>query len=229
MRLHNGLALAAAYLAAAGAVQAAPAAPDLDALVTYETRQVTAAGVLRTEIWKERLIRRGDAVWTERVLPGQAHAAHAHEGSAEHAGHKHVNFDSAARWLRRDATGQTQLQYVDREHRMVVSVPQAEYGAVGFDGRWDAAAHIVPPSVIEHMPVQASAGLDVTWHVEKGSDWSHRVLWSGARQVALRVESTRSDGSFKRLVTVVPVAAVTPLPWQGLASYVQKEYDDFMD
>src|SRR5207247_10396649 len=100
----------------------------------------------------ERLIRRGDVVWTERVLPAEAHAAHPHESSAEHTGHKHFDFEGAARLLRLDAKGQLQLQYVDREHRVAVSVPKAEYGAVGFDGRWDAAAHVVPPSLVARMP-----------------------------------------------------------------------------
>ncbi|HEY2928633.1 hypothetical protein [Piscinibacter sp.] len=215
-------------LAAAGWIQAAPALPDLDAVVSYETRQITAAGVLRTEVWKERLVRRGDVVWTERVLPAETHAAHAHESSTEHAGHKHFDFESAARLLRLDAKGQLQLQYVDREHRVVVSVPKAEYGVVGFDGRWDAAAHVVPPSVVARMPVTMNSGAAV-WHEEKAPGWSHRVLWSEARQVALRVESQRSDGSFRRVVSVEPVAPTGGLPWKDLATFTQKEYDDFMD
>ena len=215
-------------LAAAGWTQAAPAVPDLDAIVSYETRQVTAAGVLRTEVWKERLIRRGDVVWTERVLPAEAHAAHAHESSAEHAGHKHFDFESAARLLRLDAKGRLQLQYVDCEHRVAVSVPKAEYGAVGFDGRFDAAAHVVPPSVVARMSAGAKRG-EAVWHEEKAADWSHRVLWSEARQVALRVESQRGDGSLRRVVSVEPVAPARTLPWRDLASYAQKDYDDFMD
>ena len=226
----RGLASHALVLAVlAGGVGAAHAAPpDLDAVVTYETRQTLSSGALRTETWKERLVRRGDTVWTERVLPAQAR--HVHEAPGEHAGHKHFNADSAARWIQLDATGQTQLRYVDREQRTVVSVPKTEYGAVGFDGRFDAAAHIVPPSLVARMPAQAGpAGAGGVWHVETDKDWSHRVLWSEARQMALRVESRRIDGSVSRVVTVEPAPAPAALPWQAVSGYTQKEYDDFMD
>jgi hypothetical protein len=219
-------------LAAAGVVQAAPAvAPALDAVVTYETKVVTAAGVMRTEVWQEKVVRRGDTVWTERILPPQAKDAHQHESKQEHAGHKHFDAEAAARWVQLDAKGQTVLRFVDRAHRMVVSVPRSEYDAVGFDGRFDAAAHLVPPSVIERMPVLASASKDASsvWHVEKNGQWSHRVLWSTQKQVALRIESERLDGGYKRTVTVETAAPAAALPWNGLSSYVQKEYDDFMD
>ena len=66
-----GASLALVMLGLAAAAPAAPVPADLDALITYETRQVTATGVTRTETWQERLIRRGDTVWTERVLPAQ--------------------------------------------------------------------------------------------------------------------------------------------------------------
>ena len=204
------------------ASQAAPAA-DVDVLVSYETRQVMANGVTRSEAWSERLIRRGDTVWSERVLP-----ARAAEPAAESADHKHFDFDRAARLLTRDAKGELQLRFVDRAHGVVVSVPKAEYGAVGFDGRWDAAASIVPAAVAERMTPAPGAAGGAGWRVEKAKGWSHRVLWSPAQQLALRVESQRDDGSTRRVVSVVPVAPGA-LPWSGLAAYEQKEYDDFMD
>ena len=55
------------------------------------------------------------------------------------------------------------------------------------------------------------------------------MLWSTRWQVALRVASSRSDGSFTRTVVVEPVAATAGLPWSTLSGYAQKEYDDFMD
>ena len=203
------------------------AAPDVDALITYETRQLTAAGVARTERWQERLMRRGNTVWTERVLPAGAAALHAGETPSAHAGHKHFDFDSAARVVQREAGRQLRLRFVDREHRVVVSVPKAEYGAVGFDGDWAAAAFIVPPSVIERMGAAAEGG----WRVEKAKGWSHRVRWSEAQQLPLRVESQRDDGSVRRVVTIAPsrVSKAAVVPWDGLASYTQKDYDDFMD
>ena len=150
---------AALWLGASVAAQAAapvPApAPDVDALVTYETRQVTSAGVTRTERWQERLVRRAGVVWTARVLPAGLAALHpaerAPERANEHAGHKHFDFDTAARLVERAPNGELRLRFVDREHKVVVSVPKAEYGAVGFDGNWEAAAYIVPPTVAARM------------------------------------------------------------------------------
>jgi hypothetical protein len=215
---------ASLLLALSGAVDAAPSAVDVDALVSYETRQVLSNGVERTERWSERLIRRGDTVWAERVLP-----AASHDAAAEPAGHKHFDFDRAARLVTRDASGATQLRFVDREHRVVVSVPKAEYGAVGFDGRWDAAASIVPAAVAQRMQgAPGRSGGDARWRTERAGGWSHRVLWSDARQLAMRVESQRDDGSVRRIVSVTPTAPGA-LPWVGITGYTQKEYDDFMD
>jgi hypothetical protein len=215
--------LLAALAALSVSIQAAPAAADVDALVAYETQQVLSNGVTRTERWLERLIRRGDTVWAERVLP-----AASRDAAAEPAGHKHFDFDRAARLVTRDASGATQLRFVDRERRIVVSVPKAEYGAVGFDGRWDAAASIVPAAVAGRMQSAPGRSGDARWRTERAGGWSHRVLWSDARQLALRVESQRDDGSVRRIVSVTP-AAPGALPWAGIAGYTQKEYDDFMD
>ena len=232
---------AALWLGASVAAQAAapvPApAPDVDALVTYETRQVTSAGVTRTERWQERLVRRAGVVWTARVLPAGLAALHpaeraperanerAPERANEHAGHKHFDFDTAARLVERARNGELRLRFVDREHKVVVSVPKAEYGAVGFDGNWEAAAYIVPPTVAARMGAAAADG----WRTEKAKGWSHKLRWSTAQQLPLRVESRRDDGNVTRLVTVTPVAATAALPWRDIDAFDQKEYDDFMD
>lgn len=222
----------AALLTVASLVSAnaAPPLPDVDALVRYETRQVTASGVTRVETWQERLVRRGNQVWTERVLPAGTAKAHEHETAAEHAGHKHFNGETSARWLTLAADGSVEVRFVDHEHKAVVSVPRAEFGTVGFDGRFDAAASLVPPAVALGMkPGAASAGGQ--WRSERRDGWSHRVLWSEPLQMALRVESQRDDNSVRRSVTVQlqPAAAARPLPWSGLADYTARHYDDFMD
>ena len=71
-----------ALLALLGATAGAPAAaapPDLDAGITYESHQALASGVVRDERWQERLVRRGDTVWTERIVTGvSAGARHDH-------------------------------------------------------------------------------------------------------------------------------------------------------
>ena len=200
-------------------------APDVDVLVTYETQQVTSAGVKRTERWQERLVRRSDTVWSARVLPAGAAAVQASESAAEHAGRKHFDFDSAARLVERMPNGELRLRFVDHERKVVVSVPKAEYGAVGFDGNWEAAAYIVPPAVVARM---GGAGPD-GWRAEKVKGWSHKLRWSAVQQVPLRVESRRDDGSLTRVVTVTPMVASGSVPWKGIDALVQKDYDDFMD
>jgi hypothetical protein len=225
--------LALGVLAPMWAAAAPSPPPDLDAIVTYQTRQVLASGVTRDERWQERLLRRGDLIWTERMLSAASSAARHPGTGAEHGAHKHFDFEAAARLVARGPHDETRLRYVDVAHRIVVGVPAAEYGAVGFDGRWDAAAYLVPPSVIASMralPVRAKEP-GSRWIGEHAAAWSHKVLWSDRRQVALRIESAREDGSFRRTVTVTPAPAKAAgsLPWLGVAGWEQKEYDDFMD
>ncbi len=233
------------WVLAAAASPTAPRLPDLDALVAYQTRQVLASGVTRVETWQEHLVRRGDRVWTERVLPPQA-PRHA-DAAPDHAAHKHFDYARAARLLSREAGGGVDLRFIDTEHRVAVSVPAAEFGAVGFDGRWDAAASLVPPSLVERLPAEDSSAdaaaqpgavgrrgavaQGARWRVQKVGDWTHRVLWSDAQQLALRIESRRADGSFERTVVATPQAprAAAALPWRDLTSYTTRQYDDFLD
>lgn len=214
-----------AGMAAQAAAPERASPPDIDALVTYETQQVTSAGVTRTERWQERMVRRGEAVWTARVLPAGVAALHANERVAKPDGHKHFDFDRAARLVERTPNGELRLRFVDRDQKVVVSVPKTEYGAVGFDGDWDAAACIVPPTVVSGMRAVAADG----WRTEKAKGWSHKLRWSAAQQVPLRIESRRDDGSVTRVVTVTPTATSAALPWSGIDAFAQKEYDDFMD
>ena len=149
MTAQRGFALAVLVVALLP-LRAAPV-PDVGALISCEARQVTANGATRFERWQERLIRRADTVWTERVPPASADALHAGATIAEHTGHKQFDFDRTARVVQREFEGQPRLRFVDCAHRVVVSVPKAEYGAVGFDGSWNVAAHFVPPSTIARM------------------------------------------------------------------------------
>jgi hypothetical protein len=233
---HTVLRSAALCLASAFAVavfaapthEAAPGRADIDALVSYETRQTMPSGVTRVDTWQERLVRRGEQVWTERVLPGH-HPAHA--STAERAGHPHLNAQTAARWLRVNARGEVELKLVDRENKVVVDVPKAEFASVSFDGRVDAAASLVPPAVVQTMAAAGAATAAGQWRSERNQGWTHRVRWSEAKQIALRTESRRDDGSFTRRVTVTlrPVAAGAAAPWDALAGYQLRQYDEYMD
>ena len=115
----------AALLGCASSALAQPipaSAPSLQAVVSYETRQVTKAGITRVETWQENMLRQSDTLWTERILPTRAaHAAHSgHDHDAKpKAGHKHLDIDTAARWLQKDSAGAVSLRYVRSEERRV--------------------------------------------------------------------------------------------------------------
>lgn len=218
--------------AAAGPVASAAPAPqaDVDALVSYETRQVMASGVTRTDTWQERLVRRGQQVWTERVLPPRGREP-GHAAEEAGLGHKHLNAETSGRWLRLGAQGRVDLSLVDREHRVIVEVPAAEFATVSFDGRYDAAAALVPPAVVMAMQPEGPVRAGLQWRSERNQGWLHRVLWSQDKQMALRVQSRREDGSVLRTVTVrlLPAAGPQALPWQALGGYTAMRYDEFMD
>ena len=221
----------AATFAGEAAAPPAAGACDLDAVVRHGTRQRLASGVERIERWSERLVRRGDTVWTERLGLAADTVAHGAEAAG---GHRHFDPETAARLLTKDANGQTRLRYLDTVHRQVVSVPQAEWETVGFDGRHDAAAHLVPPSLVARMPLEpgtAAAAGGARWHVQHAGGWTHRVLWSARRQVALRIESRSDDGRASRTVSVQPRPPLpsAALPWRAVDGWTQREYGDFMD
>ena len=229
-------ALAASCLVTSAAAQVTDL-PSLDALVTYESRSVTHAGVTEMRRFSNRLIRRPGHVWLERDLPvapaGKiSHVGHDGKGAVV-AGHRHFDFELASQHLTRSADGTLRADYVDRIGRQVVFVPPTEYSVPGFDGSWDNAAALVSEKTVAAMPLAPlpSAVAGAVWHAEARNGWFNRVLWSTRSKIALVVESGRSDGSvFRR--TVVDLQPLTPaasLPWKQLAGYAQKDYDDFMD
>ncbi|CAN5734236.1 hypothetical protein BH09PSE5_BH09PSE5_00030 [soil metagenome] len=233
-------------LALAGAAFAADAPmPGVDAIVSYETRVVLASGVTRVDTWQERLVRRSDQVWTERILPSrphdhEGHADHVADGKAtgkaktpEHIGHKHFNGDTSARWLQRQGDRSVELKLVDRENKVVVSIPRNETATVGADSDIDSAGSIVPTSVVRSMKPAKGPGesSDLSWKSDASGGWKHRILWSESRQLAMKVISERDDGSVRRVVNVAlqPQSGSNEPPWRKLGDYESKNFSDFGD
>ncbi|MFT5534613.1 MAG: hypothetical protein ACI8WM_000423 [Burkholderiaceae bacterium] len=214
-------------LTATMAVQSAEL-PPLDATVTYDSKFVSHAGVTEIRQFSNILIRRPGHVWMERILPAQAQ-----EHAEAHAGHKHFDFETSTQHLTRTATGAIRAEYVDRGERRVVFVPPTEYSVSGFDGSWDNAAAMVSEKTVKAMPLskRATTVADTEWREESRNGWYNRVLWSNRQQVALIVESGKTDGSTTRrtVLALRPMTVDAALPWKQLGAYAQMEYDDFMD
>ncbi|MCL4634380.1 hypothetical protein [Burkholderia sp.] len=230
----------------------AVAAADLDAVLQHESRTVTADGVTRTTLYRERMVRRDGHVWVERVLPAAAAGGehgddhdhdHDHDAgrragvkpAAAHAGHKHFNFQAAARHVTYDGKS-ARIEYVDVANRMVVSVPPAEYETTGFDGSWDNAYYVTPPSQLKRLAVAKRGDAPGTvWYEQAvdtpGARGANRILWSERLQAPLSVEYRSADGRVTRKLTLTPAPAARrdTLPWQTLAGYSRKEYADYLD
>ncbi|WP_321859821.1 hypothetical protein [Burkholderia cenocepacia] len=228
------------------------AAADLDAVLQHESRTVTADGVTRTTLYRERMVRRDGHVWVERVLPvaaaGGEHGDdhdHDHDHDAgrragvkpavAHAGHKHFNFQAAARHVTYDGKS-ARIEYVDAANRTVVSVPPAEYETTGFDGSWDNAYYVTPPSQLKRLAVAKRGDAPGTvWYEQAvdtpGARGVNRILWSERLQAPLSVEYRSADGRVMRKLTLTPASAARrdTLPWQTLAGYSRKEYADYLD
>ncbi|MBS2128820.1 hypothetical protein KEX41_11410 [Burkholderia thailandensis] len=256
---------AIAMLAAAPAVasrDAAPA-PDLDAVLLHESTTVSADGVTRTVTYRERMVRRHGHVWIERVRPSgakhaqaddaHAHDEHAHDGAADarmppprggvrpaaatadaHAGHRHFDFDAAARHVTNDG-GMIGVEYVDAVRRTVVAVPPAEYGTTGFDGSWDNAFYITPPSQLKRLAAKGRPGPapGTRWYEQTvgapRAQGVNRILWSDTLQAPLIVEYRSANGHASRKLTLTPAPRAKVLPWRQLQSYARKEYADYLD
>ncbi|AJX33754.1 hypothetical protein [Burkholderia oklahomensis] len=254
------IAIGAAVMSAAAPAVAASAAPDLDAVLLHESTSVSADGVTRTVVYRERMVRRDGHVWIERVLPAgaklaeandaHAHGDHAHDDAraqaprggvrpaaattGAHAGHKHFNFDAAARHVTNDG-GKVRIEYVDAAQRAVVAVPPAEYETTGFDGSWDNAYYITPPSQLKRLAAKSKPGPTpgTRWYEQAvgapRAQGVNRILWSDTLQAPLAVEYRSADGHAARKLTLTPAPSAKALPWQQLQSYARKEYADYLD
>lgn len=152
-------------------------------------------------------------------------------------GHRHFDGDAAARWIEQGADGKVTLNLVDRKDHAIISIPRAEFRTLGFDGRFDASASLVPASVVATMTLDPAAApvtspVNARWYVDASDGWVHRVLWSDAWQLALRIDSRRDDGSLVRTVRVDPASTTSRpgvWPWQDLAGFERRRYDEYLD
>lgn len=204
-----------------------PPAADMDLSVKYLNRELTKDGVLHTSSYEEKMIRRKEHVWTQRVLPG--HSKH----DAVHPGHEHKDFDYIvlARHVSYDGN-KTTVEFVDTHERQVVYIAPTEYENVNFDGSWANAYYLVNPHYIALMPVSSrpSAVAHAQWHETNKNGMFQRVLWDKKLSIPLIIETGDESGNFLQRVEVRRSATLEKnLPWKNLQGYAQKEYSDFLD
>jgi hypothetical protein len=220
------LALVATGAQAQGQAQAQAQAQDANLLVSHTVVSLGADGLKRTTEFSERVYRRANLVWIERVIPEGAHNPQEHAAGGRD--HKHLDVAAAARWITRDERGHVQVKLVSREDKAVVGISSADYGNIGFDGSWPAAYHLIDPAMLGRLkPGQNTA--QGQWYSLADKNGSMRVLWSEALQVPLQVEIQNSRGNSRKSTRVQMLAAPAAPAWTQLSGYDSKDYSDFLD
>lgn len=202
---------------------AAPAG-DANLLVDHEIKELTPDGVTRQLHFQERIYRRAGLVWIERVLPPGAHdtAEHAH---GDHD-HKHLDLAAAAKLITLDADKVARIKLVNTHDKVVINVPPAEYGNVGFDGSWDNAVHLLDPKQLKTM--QPVPGKAQSYQLTRAGT-TIRVVWDAKGEFPRQVESDNASRTRHKLMRVRETSAPATAPWTTLQGYAQKEYSDYLD
>lgn len=219
-----GLAATAPWAGAQGAVQGVGTGPSLDLQVRHTSISLGADGVKRTAEFSERVHRRPQMVWIERVIPPHAHSEEEH--AKGHQAHKHLDVAAAARWVTRDERGEPRLRLVSAEDKVVIDIARTDYGNVGFDGSWPAAWHLIDPTVLQQLKAAAPVG-DTTTYTRQDAHGRLTVVWNHKLMVPVSVESSGPQGSRKTVVQTI-AAPATP-PWTRLDGYGKKDYSDYLD
>lgn len=216
--------LAALLAVGAGAVALPALAQDADLLVRHVIVSAGGDGIKRTTEFSERVVRRQDQVWIERIVPPGWHAGHEH--AAGDQAHKHLDMAVAARWLQRDKAGKPALRLASAEDKVLVDIAPTDYGNVGFDGSWTAAYHLIDPASLKKLKAVGTTG-DLTTYTSKEKDRTLKVVWNDRLQYPVLVESSSGPSSRKTMVQARPAGAA--LPWDATKGYQRKDYSDYLD
>lgn len=212
----------------------AQAAPDVTLEVIHRTSALGTDGIKRSTEFTEKLFRRGNTVWIERVLPAGAHqeAEHRQAKAKGAKDHKHADLSAATRWIEQRSDGKLKLRLVSDHDHVVVDIAPAEYATVGFDGSWPAAYHLIDPAVLKQLkPATSTAQSQGQWFESLAQSGANRVrvLWDAKLELPLQVQSRSANGSSERTTTVRVLSAGSKTPWTSASSYAVKDYSDFLD
>jgi hypothetical protein len=212
----------AALLACCMALPAA--AQNVDLLVTHTTIAAGADGIKRSTEFSERMVRRDNQVWIERVVPQGWHLAidPAHADKE----HKHLDVAVAARLITHDDAGKLRVRLASRQDKVLVDVDKTDFANIDFDGSWLAAYHLIDPAALKGMKPGGTKG-DLTTYLSADKARQLKVVWNDKLNVPVLVESVSGASSKKTVVEIKPPARA--LPWQVTQQYTRKDYSDYLD
>jgi hypothetical protein len=214
--------LAMGLVCCAGVLPAA--AQDADLTVRHIAVVAGADGVKRTSEFAERMVRRKDAIWIERIVPAGWHTAQSHAKAG--AGHRHLDVALAARWIDRLPDGKTRVRLASSEEKVLVDVAPTEFANIGFDGSWTGAYHLIDPAALKRMRVVKTEGERVTYASTTAGN-ALTIVWNERLQLPVQVDSVSGASSRRTLVEVAPTPAATP--FATAAGYARKDYSDYLD
>ena len=103
--------------------------PPVDAVIHYSTTGNHRRRRGQNTELSRPLIRDGQTIWSERLIPEGIRAEVEHnEHNEMQAPHEHFNYQTAAQWLVHNTDGSLTLNYVDPVHKAIVYYPPGEYG-----------------------------------------------------------------------------------------------------
>lgn len=211
--------LIALLLATASAAHSQPA--SVAAIVHYQQQQLSSDGVQQQRSYRQQLIRIGDKLWSQRLIPAQAaHSTH------PHAGHDHPDLQLAARFIWKTPTG-TAAMLVDAEHQIKVPLTATEQAELGLSD-WTQAYFLFDPKQLSQLErVGESDGIE---HYRKQTAQGSLSLdWDSHRQIALRIEHKSPDGQQQRRMELEFQPLPQHYPWQQIEHYQAKDYSDWLD
>ncbi|WP_061944343.1 hypothetical protein [Collimonas pratensis] len=226
--------LAVLALAAQGpAAQAAEtvSGPDQNLQVRHYAMTMGRDGVKRETTFSERVYRRNDQVWTERLVESEpvGRRDHSDDHNDGHSGHSHPDAGSSPMWVRRQADGALDARLIERHQRRSIKVDSQYYGNIGFNGNWGSTFFLSDPQSLKSMRMVGALKDGVQQYESKRGDLTVRVSWDVKGQYPRRVESLDGHGKTRRETLVSVIEAPKVLPWKLLAGYAEIDYSDLLD
>jgi len=206
--------------------------PEVQALISYESRSLSSEGVTKASSYRERWIRQGDNLWSQRLIPQSAIDEYERIHDAEPGLHKHFNHRMASRWVQRGPDGKLTLMYVDADHKVKVYYPEEEYGQAGFMPDWPSLSSLIRPAALAtYRRLEDTGPAGSHWYEHQDAHQRIRLLWSEQLQLPLMMEQQDLDGlsSYRIQVELETPPVKGEAPWNRLDGYELQDIRDYFD